>query len=226
MAFPELKFQAIALRKEGKTYSEIKNLLGKAIPKSTLSNWCADLSLNTRQLNRIERKVYAAGERGRAVALATKRIRRYEYLSGLNKANEHLKQKIYRDKDIAKIVLATLYLAEGGKKQSGSLMFGNSDPKIIRLFLSLFELVYETKKEKFRCTVQCRADQDVSKLEKFWSETTTIPRVQFYTARIDKRTVGKVSRKQNYKGVCRIDYLSAHIYNDLLAAGSSISSDK
>ena len=63
---------------------------------------------------------------------------------------------------------------------------------------------------------QCRADQDIKKLEKFWSKITKIPPSQFYKARIDKRTIGKKTLKLEYKGVCRIDYFSADIFTELM----------
>ena len=88
-------------------------------------------------------------------------------------------------------------------------MFGNSDPAVVRMFVDLMRECYTLDERKFRCTLQCRADQDIKKLERFWSETTKIPREQFYKARIDKRTFGQVSEKQEYKGVCRIDYFSS-----------------
>ena len=72
---------------------------------------------------------------------------------------------------------------------------------------------------KFRCTVQCRSDADIPALEKFWSSLTGIPKKQFYKARVDQRTVGKISKNLEYKGVCRLDYFSAHIYNELTAIG-------
>jgi len=94
-------------------------------------------------------------------------------------------------------------------------MFGNSDPPIITLFLSLLRRCYNIDENKFRCTLQCRADQNIPKLEKFWSQVTKIPMPQFYKARIDPRTIGKPSRKPDYKGVCRIDYFSGDIFMEL-----------
>src|SRR3989344_1422319 len=44
----------------------------------------------------------------------------------------------------------------------------------------------------------------------------------FYTARIDPRTKGKRSQKQNYKGVCRIDYFSGHIFTELMQIGNML----
>jgi hypothetical protein len=125
-------------------------------------------------------------------------------------------KELIQQRDIAKIALAMLYLGEGSKCTKGSLMFGNSNPGIIRLFLNLLRSCYNIDEKKFRCTLQCRADQNIKKLEKFWSQTTGVPPNQFYQARIDKRTIGKPSKKPDYKGVCRIDYFSADIFNELL----------
>jgi hypothetical protein len=75
---------------------------------------------------------------------------------------------------------------------------------------------YNIDESKFRCTIQCRADQDIQKLEKFWSEATNISLKQFYKARIDPRTIGKLSIKKEYKGVLRIDCFSAKILQELL----------
>jgi len=108
-----------------------------------------------------------------------------------------------------------LYLVEGSKNQRGSLMFGNSDPLVIRLFLNLLRRCYDVDENKFRCTLQCKADQNIKRLEKFWSKITDIPLSQFYKARIDPRTIGKPSRKLDYKGVCRIDYFSGDVFMEL-----------
>lgn len=124
-----------------------------------------------------------------------------------------------KDNDFAKAVLAALYLAEGGKNRKGALMFGNSNPEIISLFLNLLRCVYQIENSKFRCTLLCRADQNLEKSESFWVSITGVPKEQFYKPRIDSRTIGKKSRNPEYKGVCRIDYFSAQVYNDLTAAG-------
>ncbi|MEK7598802.1 MAG: hypothetical protein AAB487_03635 [Patescibacteria group bacterium] len=153
--------------------------------------------------------------KGRALALAVIRVKREHYLDEVQARIEHL-GKVFRNKDVAKIALAMLYLGEGSKTPRSALMFGNSDPRIIRLFTELLRFCYEIDELKFRCTLQCRADQDIKKMEKFWSEITKIPSTQFYKARIDPRTIGKISKKPDYKGVCRIDYFSADLFNEIM----------
>jgi hypothetical protein len=212
----EIKEKIVGLRKQGKTYSEILKFLNLKIPKSTLSNWCSQVSLPVGYEKKIREHNLFVLRKARISAVEAKKAARLKEKEDIWKENVHLIEKI-RDKDTAKIVLAMLYLGEGMKKRErGFLMFGNSDPVTIGLFLSLFRLVYKTDESKFRCTLQCRADQNIEKLENFWSDVTNIPLKQFYKARVDPRTIGKPSRKLDYKGVCRIDYFSAKIFSELL----------
>lgn len=211
--FAHLKKESIALRKTGKTYFEIIQKLKAPIPKSTLSLWCKNITFSAKHKERIAEIIKNNLDKGRAIILISNKIKREKYLQEVYSRVSHL-GKLIKNKDIAKISLAMLYLGEGSKTRS-SLMFGNSDPTIISLFLRLLRYCYKIDEDKFRCTLQCRADQDIQKLEKFWSNITNIPLSKFYKARVDPRTIGKISKNPEYKGVCRIDYFSADIFNEL-----------
>lgn len=210
-----LREKAIRLREGGKTFAEIKSALKVDAPKSTLSFWCKGIPLPLGFQRRIREYNKFNLEKARKIALEVNRIKRKEYLQSIFDRNKHLKA-ILDNREISKIVLATLYLAEGTKSHRGSLIFGNSDPFIVSLFVYLLRYCYKIDERKFRCTLQCRADQNIKKLEKFWSRITKIPSKQFYKARVDPRTIGKKSKKLDYKGVCRIDYFSGDIFLDLL----------
>lgn len=212
----KLKKEAIKLRKKGKTFLEIKKALGVNIPQSTLSYWLKNIPLSVKQKQRIDRVVLNNIKKGQLIALKINRLKRQIYLNSVEKRVNYLKELIH-NRDVAKIALAMLYLGEGSKTQRGSLMFGNSDPQVIYLFLHLLRKCYDVDESKFRCTLQARADQNIKELERFWSVTTKISLKQFYKARIDPRTIGKISKKQDYKGVCRIDYFSADIFLELKA---------
>lgn len=214
--FGQLKEKAEKLRLKGKTYSEIKVSLGVGIPKSTLSLWFKGLKLPRDVDSKIRRIQKARIEAGLEKALIKRGRDRKDYLAGLLEKNKHLAD-LLKNKDIAKIALAVLYWGEGTKSPKRSILtFGNSDPKMIGLFLKLLRKCYEVDEAKLRCTVQCRADQDTKKLESFWRNVTGIPLSNFYNSRIDPRTIGKKSRKPEYRGVCRIDYFSALVLNDIL----------
>ncbi len=209
------------MRKKGRTYGEIRKKLNMPIPKSTLSNWCEDISSDPRYKKTIEQSMKKNIRKGHAFALKANRLKRKNYLKSIDDRIKYL-EKISRNKNVAKISLAMLYLGEGAKRRKGALMFGNSNSDIIKLFLRLLRHCYNVDEKKFRCTLQCRADQNIKKLEKFWSQTTNIPLSQFYKARIDPRTIGKKTKKSEYKGVCRIDYFSADTYIELTKIGDLV----
>lgn len=195
---------------------EINSTLGTKIPKSTLSNWCCGIPLPNSYQRKVRDYNLANLKVAREIALDGQRKKRNEYLNLIRNRNNHLSQLI-KSRDVAKIALAVLYLGEGQKNiKKGSLMFGNSDPLIVKLFLDLLRHCFNIDDRKFRCTLQCRADQDIKKLEKFWSKITKIPLSQFYKVQVDPRTKGKPSKKIDYKGVCRIDYFSAEVLIELL----------
>lgn len=204
-----IKQKVQSLRRKGKTYREIVENLNLFVPKSTLSGWCKEIILSDKQQRRIEEINQKNFTITRLRGIKLKEERRKVFYNNLNLANKPLFELCRKDLLVKKVVLVTLYLAEGSKTRRGSLMFGNSDPKIVRLFVNLMRECYKIDESKFRCTVQCRADQNIKNLETFWSHVTKIPSKQFYTARVDKRTIGQKSRKLDYKGVCRIDYFSS-----------------
>ncbi len=208
------KLAAISLRKSGHTYGEIKKALDADIPKSTLFCWLHKINLTDTATSRLKSAAENNIKKAHLLALKSNKEKRTTHLAKIATSIEHLK-KIKRDRNVAKIILAVLYLGEGGKSGRSSLMLGNSDPAIIKLFLALLRQNYPIDETKFRCTVQCRADQDIPKLEKFWSEITDISPSNFYKARVDARTIGKKSKKPAYKGVCRIDYFSADTFNEI-----------
>jgi len=210
----ELKQRVIELRKQGKTYKEIVEIIKIPIPKGTMSCWCRGIPMSLDYKNKIKQNAIVNIKKAREVALKTNKAKRENYLQTITERNQDL-APLLKDKGVAKIALTMLYLCEGSRSQRGSLMFGNSDPLIIALFLRLLRQCYSIDSQKFRCTLQCRADQDIQKLEEYWSQITNIPLTQFYKAQVDARTIGKPSKKPNYKGVCRIDYFSANIYNEL-----------
>lgn len=211
----DIKKKVIKLREKGKTFTEIKNIIKVDIPKSTLSCWCKDVVLPDYYYKKVELLNISNREKGRKLAVAANKIKRGKYIEEVEYRIKHLSNGL-KNKDTAKIALAMLYLGEGAKTKRGCLMFGNSNPAVISLFLKLLRYCYNIDESKFRCTFQGRADQNIKQLEEFWSKITKIPFSQFYKANIDPRTIGKPSKKMDYKGVCRIDYFSGDIFLELM----------
>lgn len=217
----QLKNKVKKLRLSGLTYTEINKIIGKKIPKSSLSFWCKDIKLNNTQKSRIKLLSENNLQSARLKAQLAMRYKRQYRLDNFNRDNIQI-VNLLKDKQISKLVVSCLYLAEGGKNRSGSLCFGNSDPGIIKLFLHTLRKTYNIDESKFRCTLQCRADQNIKKLESFWQKITNIKFKQFYHAQIDKRSIGKITKKKDYKGVCRIDYLDGKVFDEIMVVGRII----
>lgn len=214
-----IKFRnkARTLRSEGKTYSEIMSILGIRLPKSTISDWCSNVPLPswyTEKILKINNKNFNKAQK---MAWASNKIKRERLLKNLLDNIEHLKHRI-KDRDILKMLLAMLYLGEGSKwKYHSGLMLGSSDPEIINLYIKLLNICYDISTEKLHCRVSYRADQNIKRLEKYWSKITSIPLKNFYKTIPDPRTVGKPTKNKDYKGVCVITCAGTHIQLELEA---------
>lgn len=209
-----LRKKAIKLRKQGKTYTEIQRELKMRIPKSTLSGWCKDVELPKEYQKRIKKIILKNAQKGRTVALIVNRVKREKLLNALRAKNEHFVR--YLNKNVCKLLLSILYLGEGSKHKSArELRLGNADSEIIKFYLKLLYKCFPVSKKKFRVCIGCRVDQNVKELEEYWHSVTKIPFSQFHKTQIDRRTIGKKTKKKDYKGVCTITYYDTRIQLEL-----------
>ena len=211
-----LKEKAIQLRKKGKTYSEIQKELGLKIPKSTFSYWFREVPLPSGYAQKIKLLNLKNCKKGRAVALIVNKDRREKFLQNIKNRNFYLLEKL--DKDVLKMLLSMIYICEGSNwSVHRGLALGNSDPDLIRFYIYLLKTCYPDiiQHDNLRCRIGCRADQNIKKLEKFWSGVTGVPPKHFYRTYPDPRTIGKKTKKPEYKGVCTINCRSTEIQLEL-----------
>ncbi len=208
--------QVRRLRTSGKTYGEINKTLQLKIPKSTLFEWCKNVTLPEDYMERITKLNLINLHRGRTIALEINKIRREKFLEEIRQCNIPIAKTI-SDVSISKIALAMLCLGEASKYSSKHRAFslGSSDPRIITIFIELLKKCFDFKPEKIRATVQCRADQNTKMLENYWRGITGIPENLFYKTRIDPRTIGSPTKKLEYKGVLVIDYFDTKVQLEL-----------
>lgn len=216
-----LREKAVELRKQGKSYKEIQESLKINIPKSTISYWFKNIKFSDEENQKIKNRNLLSIKESRLKAFAVIREKRENYLHSIVSRVEKFSSTL-DNKNTAKIALTMLYITEGSRSAKGSVCFGNSDPYIVSLFLRLLRFCYNIDEQKLRCTVQCRADQNIKQLEKFWFEITGINKKQFCKPQFDPRTLGKPTKKPNYKGVCRVQYFSADLSLELKAIAKVI----
>lgn len=218
MRYPQKLIHLVqTLRAKGKTYGEIQKIIDLRIPKSSLSWQCKDVLLPKGYRERINRLNLQGLAKGRRIATEMNKIKREEFSKFLQKRNIPIAKKIHTI-TTARIALAMLCLGEASKynpKTRRTFSLGNTDSRIILLFLGLLRHCFPFNLEKVRATVQCRADQDPVALKSYWQKVTNIPARLFYKPLIDPRTKGKPTKKPNYHGVLRIDYFDTKVQLEL-----------
>lgn len=203
-AYSRYKERAVRLRKCGKTYAEICEMLNVKIPKGTLSTWCGALPMSDEYRAKVKIANTLNLKNGRKISRAMKILRHRNLLADLRVNNQYLKRSVI-DPGVLKIILSILYLGEGAKWRSHrGLMLGNSDLGIVQLYIALLSLCYGIKPEIMKCRICYRADQNIHTLQEYWSQSTNIPLGNFYKTKPDARTIGIPTRRKDYMGVCVI----------------------
>lgn len=203
MAKFEEKIKARKLRLEGASILEIVQKLDQ--PKSTVSYWCKNIQLTPRQIERLVRKRFSAGYKGRLKAAELKRQKRLNEIEYLKK--EGVKE-IGKSLSTRELLLAGLgiYLGEGDKSLSGTALT-SSDPKIAVFMLKWFKVVCQIPSKDFvlRVGLNEAHQQRIVEVEKHWSLSTGIPLDQFTKTTLIKAKTKKVyENPNNYYGTLRI----------------------
>lgn len=187
------------MRKRGASLRDVALRFG--IQKSTLSHWFRDVPLSdfhkARLRTRHEKALVTARREAVKWHNGQKAIRMREAETA---AAQVMKGIDCTDDTTLELALAILYLGEGMKK-SGITSLGNSDPRILRFFVQSLRRLYDIPLEGMKCELHLRADQDPTKLVRYWSVTLGIPSRNFGKTSIDTRTRGRPTYP-DYKGVC------------------------
>lgn len=163
-----IKEKAIALRKRGKTYSEI--LKEVPVTKSTLSLWLRNVGLAKAQKQRITKKRIDAQKRG-ALAKQNNRLKTEQLI--IHNAAKQINKLSERD---LMLIGTALYWAEGSKSNekniSQGLDFGNSDLRMIKTYLAWLRTVLGIKKNDIYLSLYIHENQKdrIDDVIKFWEK--------------------------------------------------------
>src|ERR1700743_3531215 len=182
----QLRDRAIRLRKEGYLYGQIARTLHVA--KSTAYLWVKDIPLTDAEDAKISFALKDAHRRAVAGMVSAKAQKH-------SAAQEEIVREAYEivrggklDINHQRILCATMFWCEGQKDVSGSLVFINSDPVMVRSFLNLLRNGFRIDESKFRALIHLHEYHDEQKQVEYWSEITGIPSKQFYKSYIKPRT--------------------------------------
>lgn len=202
------KIQAIELRKNGLSYSEILKKIN--VSKSTLSLWLRNIELSDDQ----QHHLYVTLRQQNAYKLA--RGRREAKIKLSKKIIKEATAEFIKVKNDAEFVSGLmLYWAEGDKAETTEMVkFTNSDPAMIKFMMGWFRKICTVPENKFRIalhihSLHCRKD-----LEVYWSKTTSVPLFQFNKTQI-KQTTLKQRRNVLYNGTCSIRICNKNLFRKI-----------
>ena len=205
--------RAIAFRKQGKSYREI--LKQVPVAKSTLSLWLRSVGLAIPQVQRLTKKRIDAGRRGA--------LRRH--VDRMQQVNELIRQG---KKDVAKIkarelwlIGVALYWAEGSKQNESSsvsagIMFGNSDVRMIQIFLLWLRMMrIQESRIFFELYIHDNRRDEVPQFKRWWSRRLKIShaRISRVYFKRDKPLTNRTNTKDLYHGLLRIKVTASTILN-------------
>lgn len=191
---------AIDLRKQGKTYSEIRKELN--ISKSTLSDWLSKLPLTSEQFEQLEKSKKNNRVLGIEKIRLTKQKKREERIKAV-----YENQKVYwgklsrRELELAGIFL---YWGEGNKRLNGSVSLNNTDPKVMKFTLYWFLNGLLVPQEKIKVDLHLYSDMKIKEEISFWCKELNLPLSQFRKPYIKKSKRIDIDQKGFGHGTCAL----------------------
>jgi len=91
-----------------------------------------------------------------------------------------------------------LFLGEGTKKSKFNIVFTNSDPQIIKLFLKFLRKICGVDERKIKAALNIFDDINIKEIINFWSKETNIPLSRFMKTNIRKSRGGTYKNKNQY----------------------------
>lgn len=115
-----------------------------------------------------------------------------------------IKEVFSKEEEALRLAGVMLYWAEGCKGW-GTVKFVNSDPSMIKLFLSFLREVCGIWEDRLKLLIHMYPDHNENKLIDFWSRVTKVPKQNFYKSFIHIKKRGTYKKKSLY-GTITINY--------------------
>ncbi len=207
--------QALVLRQQGKSYSQIKKTLG--VSKSTLSLWLQNYPLTKEQIDMLRGKNPARIEKYRATMIRKKQTRLDKFLKTARK-----KWLSYSKRELF-IAGLFLYWGEGSKSLNAQTSISNTNPKVLKFALYWLNKALRIPKEKIRVFLHLYKDMEIDKELRYWSNELKIPLGQFGKPYIKaSRRIG-LDQKGFGHGTCNLAVNNARLKERIIMTIEAIS---
>lgn len=203
------KSSAVTLRKTGKSYAEIRSLLG--VPKATLSDWFRNerwsknikSSLNRKNLEQSRVRIVALGKiRGANLARL--------YAEAREEAVGEFHLLKHRPLFVAGVAI---YWGEGDKATSCGFRISNVDPLMIKTFRRFLLDVCRVEEKRIRTGLLLYPDLNEAKCKQFWIEEAGLSPDSFTKSVVIK---GRTKNRKLLYGVCGLIYSSRFLKEKML----------
>jgi hypothetical protein len=200
------KNQAIELRKQGLTYSEIQ----KSIPvtKGVLSYWFKGVTFSNEEQAKLHSHVSDRRSSGRSKSISTNRNKR------LNReivAFEDAK-KFFAEmqSDPSFLIGIALYWAEGAKKHN-AFQFVNSDPDMIVFMFNWIQKYLKINQESIKLRLFIHKIPGYENIEVFWAGKLGL-QTNVFQKTIYNQTGDYLNKNSDYKGCVRLYITNVYVF--------------
>jgi len=209
------KRKVIELRKQGKSYSEIKKIVN--VSKSSLSLWLRDVVLTKKQVQGLKMKKVKAVERYKESMKKKRKKRMDGYYK--NQVKKWIPLSL-REKFIAGLFL---YWGEGNKVSRNAVNISNTDPSIIKFTIYWIEKCLRIPREKIYVNLHLYSDMNIQKETGFWSNALGIDKKRFLRPYIKESLRMNIDQKGFGHGTCNVSIYKTEIKENIMMAIKAIS---
>ncbi|MFA5791763.1 MAG: helix-turn-helix domain-containing protein [Candidatus Paceibacterota bacterium] len=215
MARKKDKQKAIAMRKEGMSYSQIKEKL--RVSKSTLSGWLYNMPLSEKRIRELRADSPVRIERYRNTMRVKKEARLKEVYRKISKDIGGFSK---RDLFIAGLFL---YWGEGTKAQNSSVILTNTNPAMLKFFIQWLGL-FGIKRKNLKVKLHLYSDMNIKQSLDFWSKELRIPISQFRKPYVKKTQLKSITYKNGFgKGTCCVMFDNRDLWEYIIMGMKYIS---
>ena len=111
-----------------------------------------------------------------------------------------------------------LYWGEGTKSNRHSVRLGNTDPKLILMFLKFLDSAYKINKSKLHFGLQIFSDMNPEEALRFWMEELVVSRSQFQKVIVTPSRGEGTYRKKTQHGVLTIYFNNKKLRDIIVGA--------
>lgn len=210
----EKHVQAIQLRQQGASYSQIKKKL--SVSKSSLSLWLRRYPLSNERIQELRGRNEQRIEKFRSTMRIKRETRlKKVYLQELKRLLPLTERELY-------IAGLFLYWGEGAKTTHSEISLSNTNPKIVKFFLFWLTHIFLVPKEKIVVRLHLYRDMKKEPAMKFWADILDLPLSQFRSPYIKKTTLRGLTYHGFGHGTCNLIVYGRDISEKVLMGIESI----